>query len=290
MTATTGGLTAEEVDRYWHDGFLFPVRVFDADEARVWRDRIEATEAMANAGDLPEPFVNYARANFNLVSTAAAELAHHPAILDLVEPILGPDLLCWMTELIIKEPRTEKMLTMHQDMTYWGLDDSDNLVTVWLALSDVLESTGAMRFVRGSHRAGQVSHEDTFGEDNLLSRGQRVSATYWADDEVCVELAPGEVSLHHGLMAHGSGPNVTDARRVALVLRYVTPAIRQVVGRQDFAMTVRGSNTTGNLIPIERPVADFDAAALARFETVTQAQAEALAEDADQELSYDRTN
>ncbi|HEY5663269.1 MAG TPA: phytanoyl-CoA dioxygenase family protein [Ilumatobacter sp.] len=285
MTALTSG----QVASYRHDGFLLPVRVADTDRAAGWCAEIEALERRWR-GDptLPNPFVDYARANFHVVSAAAARIAHDRAILDAVESIIGPDILCWMCELIVKEPHSPKILTMHQDMTYWGLDGADHLVTAWLALSPATIANGAMQFVRGSHRHGQVAHHDTYGADNLLSRGQEIAVDYDPADAVPVELQPGEMSLHHGLMFHGSGPNTTAHRRVALVMRYVSPEVSQQVGARDYAMVVRGVNRTRHLLATPVPFDDFAPEAVALHAEITAAQAAPLAADAAHDLSYGR--
>jgi hypothetical protein len=284
-----GALTAEAVASYWRDGYLFPIRVADAERAAAWRAQIEAFEARwRDDASLPRPFVDYTRANLHVVSSVAARLAHETAVLDVVESIIGPDICCWMVELIVKEPRSPKLLTMHQDLTYWGLDGADGLVTAWLALSDVTVANGAMRFVRGSHHLGQVAHRDTFGHDNLLSRGQEVVVEHDPADAVDVELSAGELSLHHGLMFHGSGPNTTDRRRIGLVMRFVSPVVAQAIGADDYATTVRGVNRSSNLRSTPVPFDDFTPAALALHAEITDAQSAALAHGADRGLSYRR--
>jgi ectoine hydroxylase-related dioxygenase (phytanoyl-CoA dioxygenase family) len=277
------------VERYRRDGFLFPVRVASADTAARWRHEIESVEdRWRDDATLPMPFTDFARANFHVVCAAAARLAHEPTILDAVESLIGPDIICWMTELIVKEPRSTKILTMHQDLTYWGLDGAEHLVTAWLALTDATVANGAMRFVRGSHRSGQVAHRDTFGADNLLSRGQEIAVEYDRADEVPVELDAGQMSLHHGLMYHGSGPNITDGRRVALVFRYVSPEVSQRVGATDYGMVVRGVNRTSNLMTTPVPYTDFSTASIRLHHEITVAQSAPLGAGSAGDLSYRR--
>jgi len=285
----TGSLTEAQVEQYWQDGYLFPLSLMHPAEAQTWRGKLDQFEHRYRSDpSLTQPFDNYLRANLHIVSTAASELAHHPAILDAVESLIGPDLLVWMVELIVKPPHSEGMLTMHQDVTYWGLDGIDGLVTAWVALSDVSKANGAMQFVRGSHRLGQLDHDDTFGENNMLSRGQQVAFEHDPVDEIAVELGAGQVSLHHGHMFHGSGPNNTDAERVGLVIRYIEPEVRQQVGVRDYAMTVRGANHTGNLISVAPPSRNCDAGSLALFDEISAAQAVPLAAQATDDLGYTR--
>lgn len=100
------------------------------------------------------------------MSRAACELAAHPAILDLAESILGPDLLAWMAELFFTDAGSDQVVSLRQGLTYWDSESTD-LVTGWLALNEVAEDNGAMTVVRGSHRLDQQQHENTFAHNNL---------------------------------------------------------------------------------------------------------------------------
>ncbi|MEM9518741.1 MAG: phytanoyl-CoA dioxygenase family protein [Actinomycetota bacterium] len=279
--------SATRTDAFWRDGYLFPTPVLDRQTALAHADRFEQLR-IERDGTLPKPFADYARTNFHMVSTLAADLAHHPAILDAVEALLGPDLLVWMVELIVKQPHSDKILTMHQDLNYWGFDHADREVTAWLALSDVSVANGAMSFVRGSHRHGSVDHHDTYGENNLLTRGQEISVDYDPVDEVAVELSAGQLSLHHGLTFHGSGPNTTDGPRVALAIRYITPEMGKAGGSSDYAMLVRGADRHNRLIKVTRPESDFSDAGLAMHTEMDEAQLGALSDGATDDFGYTR--
>jgi ectoine hydroxylase-related dioxygenase (phytanoyl-CoA dioxygenase family) len=282
-------ITEPQLKDFRRDGYLFPIPALTPDQAASYRTDIEAFENRWRDDPLlPEPLEHYLRANLHVVSTAAARLAADQAIVDIAAGFLGEDVLCWMAELIVKEPHTDKMLSMHQDLTYWGLHAGDDLVTIWVALSDATVDNGAMRFVTGSHRDGQISHRDTYGLDNLLSRGQEIEVEHDPILEVPVELEAGEVSVHHGLTVHGSGPNTTNERRVGVVLRYVNANVASQRGH-DYAMLVRGSNRSRNLICTASPVADCDDASLRLHREITDYQEQSLAADASEDLfSYIR--
>ena len=79
----------------------------------------------------------------------------------------------WSSVLFIKEPHSGAFVSWHQDATYMILN-SDNHVTAWIALIPSTEESGCVAVIPGTHRQGIVNHEDTFGEDNILTRGQRV--------------------------------------------------------------------------------------------------------------------
>ena len=125
--------------------------------------------------------------------------------------------------MFIKEANSPKIVTWHQDLTYWGLDD-DEETTCWVAISKANKASGCMKFIPGSHKSGLVEQNDTFSSDNLLSRGQEI-ANVQEEHAVHGTLLPGQMSLHHGRYFHASGQNRSSDRRIGLAIRYVTPAV-----------------------------------------------------------------
>ena len=269
-------LSAAQTAQYHRDGFLFPVRVMNDADALARRCQVEALESAYPDGSLPQPLNQYFRINGQVVLPLMAELARTPAVLDAVQSILGPDLLVWSCELFIKEPHTAKIVSWHQDLTYWGLGETDDQVTAWIALSAATVASGCMKFVAGSHANRIVEHRDTFHADNLLSRGQEIAVEVDEADASDVVLMPGEMSLHHGRMFHASGPNVSDDRRIGVAIRYVTPGVRQLVGERDYAMLVRGADAMRNWINVAPPAAAFDADAMALYNRILADQSTAL--------------
>ena len=133
-----------------------------------------------------------------------------------------------------------------------------------------------MDFVKGSHKNAILPHEDSFDPNNLLSRGQEVKVDVADEDKTAIEIHPGQMSLHHGLTIHGSGPNTSDDRRIACVVRYMRPDIAQQVGGKDYAMHARGSDTHGNFIHVPAPTANFAPEALALYDEIRTAQAQVM--------------
>ena len=269
-------LSAAQTALYSRDGYLFPLRVMDDAEALARRRQVEALEAAWPDGSLPQPLNQYFRINGQVVLPLLAEIARTPAVLDAVQSILGPDLLVWSCELFIKEPNTPKIVSWHQDLTYWGLGETDEQITAWLALSPATPASGCMKFVAGSHANRIVEHRDTFHADNLLSRGQEIAVEVNEDDASDVILQPGEMSLHHGRMFHASGPNTSGDRRIGCAIRYVTPGVRQLVAERDYAMLVRGADAMRHWINVAPPASAFDADAMALYNRILADQSQAL--------------
>lgn len=267
-----GRLPQDLADRYWQDGFLFPLPVLTAEDAARARAELEELERDWLDAGLPLPLNTYKRVNAHVVIPLAARLAMHPAVLDVIEGVLGRDILVYAAEFFIKEARSRQIVTMHQDLTYWGLGATQNVVTAWIALSPSTPESGCMDFVRGSHRNPILPHEDSNDPDNLLSRGQEVKVDVDPADRVPIEIHPGQMSLHHGLTIHGSGPNRSDDRRIALVVRYCTPDVAQEVGGTDFAMPARGTDRFGHFTHISPPTTAFGADELALYEHIRRLQ------------------
>ncbi|WP_299848558.1 phytanoyl-CoA dioxygenase family protein [uncultured Roseovarius sp.] len=280
-----GHLTTEQTAQYWRDGYLFPLDVFTPEEAAGYRAELQEIEQDWRTADLPQPINTYKRVNAHCILPLAARLAQDKRVLDAVQGILGPDLMIWSAEFFIKEPNTTQIVGMHQDLTYWGLGETSDQVTAWIALSPATIASGCMDFVAGSHKNPIMPHTDTFSETNLLSRGQEIAVDVADDDKTHIELQPGQMSLHHGLTFHGSGPNTSDDRRIGFAIRYLNPNARQEVADRDYAMMARGVDFSGNFIHYMPPTADFSPESLRLYEKIRADQAKALAQGASDNVS-----
>ncbi len=159
--------------------------------------------------------------------------------------------------------------------TYWGLEPPD-IVTAWVAFTDSTAANGAMRVIPGTHRLDQVPHRDTFVADNLLSRGQEITVEVDERDAAMLQLAAGDMSLHHVRLIHGSDPNPSDDRRIGFAIRYIPTYVRQVAGSHDSATLVRGVDSFHHFEAEHQPDADMSAAAVAHHAAITGAYAQIL--------------
>jgi non-haem Fe2+, alpha-ketoglutarate-dependent halogenase len=247
----TKKLTAQEVARFAQTGIHFPVRALSAQQAAECRRKLEAFEA-AQGG----PLAGGLRTKPHLLLTWLDELIRHPTILDAVEDILGPNLLVWSTSFFTKEAQDPAYVSWHQDSTYWGLSEPD-VVTAWVAFTPSTVANGCMRVIAGSHLKDQLPHKDTFAPNNLLTRGQEVQVEVNETDAIDVTLEPGEFSIHHVRLVHGSLPNPSNDRRIGFAIRYVPTYVRQTAGPRDSAMLVRGLDTFHHFDPEPSPKIDF---------------------------------
>ncbi|MGB1008441.1 MAG: phytanoyl-CoA dioxygenase family protein [Thiolinea sp.] len=150
------------------------------------------------------------------------EFARLPDILDMVEQLIGGDFVLWGMTIFGKPARTGKATPWHQDGDYYPIEPLETL-TVWISLDGSTPEQGCMRFIPGSHREHRIySHHFEHRDDYTL-------AQVIDDDQVDLNTARdivlerGQISLHDVYLVHGSEANLSDRRRMGLVLR-IMPA------------------------------------------------------------------
>ncbi|MBM3394152.1 MAG: phytanoyl-CoA dioxygenase family protein [Betaproteobacteria bacterium] len=262
-------LTQEAVDRFRRDGFLFPIRVMSETQAAALRGKLEAFERAQG-----HPLSGDQRHKTHLLFAWLSDLIREEGILDPVESLYGPNLLCWATNFFVKEARTPDFVSWHQDSTYWGLSSPD-VVTAWIALTHSNASNGAMEVIPGTHLMDQVPHRDTYAKHNLLTRGQEVMVDVDPAKAVRLDLEAGEMSLHHVRLIHGSPPNPSDDRRIGIAVRLIPTSVRQIHG-EDSATLVRGVDEIRSFEPEPRPRADLEPDLVAFHKRVAERNARIL--------------
>ena len=241
-------------ENFRRDGFVAPLRIVGAAEAVDHRRRLEEAEAVVGP-------LSY-QAKVHTILRSPLELATHPRVLDMVEALIGPNILLWTTTYIIKEPHARAHVSWHQDLTYWGLSGDDQ-VSMWLALTPANRDNGCMRLVPGSHLGGHRRHRVTDSDTNLLFQGQTVEGVDESQEVYCT-LEPGEASFHHGWTLHSSLPNRSGERRIGLNAQYMATHIRQTKHDRDSAMLVRGVDAFGHFRADTPAREDLEPEALAR--------------------------
>ncbi|MEM9358711.1 MAG: phytanoyl-CoA dioxygenase family protein [Pseudomonadota bacterium] len=268
-------LTDTQVAQYQNEGFLHPVQIITQDEAAQMRQALEQIES-----DHPDVLVGAGRNNAHIVLPFLDAFVHNQRMLDVVEDLIGPDILVWASVLFIKEPNDPGYVSWHQDYTHMGLEPHAG-VSAWLALTPSTVESGCMRMIPGSHRGEILDHHDTFDEDNILTRGQTI---YGIDESKAVDLLlqPGEISLHHPHTVHASSPNLSAERRIGFTIQsYIPPHVRQtkIPGHVQRA---RGQNLYQHMIEVQRPRAPLTPGDIATRDNINQLLAELLYDGAEQ--------
>jgi len=238
-------LTTDQTTFYQQNGYLAPIEIFTEDEAVSLFATFQQPEK-----DYGEVLQGYGRNNSHQVLPLFDQIAHHPRILDVIESLIGPNILVAGTTLFVKEPEQRGFISWHQDALYNGLRPC-NWTTAWLALTDVTTENGCMYMWPESHLLGQRSHVDTFGDDNLLTRGQTVMNVP-EDEIVPIELRSGQLSVHHPWVVHGSGHNTSNKRRVGLAIQsYIGTEVEQILGK-TFVQLARGRDDYNHHYLVQR--------------------------------------
>ena len=266
----------ELAGRFERDGFVFPLDVLSRREAARYCGYLEAHESRIG-GPLDGDYLLKAY----LLFTWAADLIRHPRLLDAVEQVLGPNILVWDADILIKEAHHSRYIGWHQDSTYWGLEPPD-VLTAWVGLTPANPTNGAMRFIPGSHRGSQFAHVESMDVRNATGRRQEVPGV---DETRAVRssLEAGQASLHHIRLLHASGPNQSANRRIGLAIRYMAAHVRQV-GDGSRRPWCAARTPTGISTPEPRPRADFDAAACAAHRGAVERALRNYYRDVDREV------
>lgn len=222
QSATPGKLTTEEVAFYSDHGYLLPRRqVFAPDRFAELRSIFE--EHLADKGDklsdeLDTPHFRDPR----LLGFLLAD-----EVLDLVEPLIGPDIALWSSHFLSKDPFSGTPTPWHEDSAYWKgrLSAYDRIVTMWLALDRSSHENGCVRVIPGTHRNG-FSEYDATGRERLFTK--QITGAIEEASAVDFELEPGQCSLHDGRIIHGARANTSPHRRTGYAMRYFSATIRMI--------------------------------------------------------------
>ncbi len=233
-------LSREQVAQYENDGFTFPIDVLTSDEVARFRARLEEFESAQGA-----PLHGPQKSKNHLLFDWAHEMLTHPNVLDAVEDVLGPNIMLFYSNAWLKEPGGAGFVSWHQDFTYFGLEPADQL-TAWVALSPSTPESGCVSVLPATHSDGPLAHHLDPVDANLLTSGSTV--TMAVDESLAVDmvLAPGQMSLHHTLVLHGSNPNVSTERRLGFCAFFIPPNLRQLGKTRATALLVRGVDEYGN--------------------------------------------
>lgn len=236
-----GGLTPEQVARYWEDGFLIGVPILGRDEVRDAREtflRIESEERARRGGTWPDRHFHPWTSPDHPMRALFHRLARHPRLIAAVAAILGPDVLIRNADVFVKEPGVKRTVAWHLD-TAMRDGTEDLYLTAWLGLSEggASAANGGLRFVRGGHR---MAIPDRPADKHHLTLSATALAAIPQDRVVQSEMPSGHASFHHACMPHFSGPDLTSERRIGFVVRFMGAGISPAMAESGSATLVAG--------------------------------------------------
>ncbi len=205
-------------------GFLTGIVVLDAADVSTVRRAFDELER-----SVPAEQRQIGLQGRHLEDEFVWRLATDPRVLDVMEQVVGPDLMLLGTHFFNKRPDPDaaSFVAWHQDVTYWGLEPAE-AHSAWIAIDDSDAANGCMRVLPRSHREGVRVHGTADRQGNLLSINQEIPDEQLdTAGAVDLELRAGQMSVHHGRLVHASNPNRSTRRRCGLVARFISPAVRQ---------------------------------------------------------------
>jgi hypothetical protein len=221
-TRSTARLDAAEIDTYRRDGLVIPSYRLPAGQLTSLQTALDELIA-ANPGVRPEQLISahVAKGGGERVKGhhAFLDFAHDAAILDMVEQLIGRDLVLWGCQVFCKRAGDGMEIPWHQDGRYWPIRPLATC-TVWVALDWSVPENGCMRFIPGSHTGQVYRHRQDKRPDlalDLVLEDEEVDRGTARD----VVLEPGQMSLHDVYLVHGSAPNRSPRRRAGLAIRYM---------------------------------------------------------------------
>ena len=250
-------LTEAQKARFERDGCIAPIRVLDDSEISrylgLYNDYVARNRTRIDSQPPNKRHHIFSETHF--VMKWAFEIASHPRVLDAVESLIGPNILAWNTNWFSKPPGDKTYVSYHQDGTYWKMV-GPAVVTAWVALTPSVETNGGLRVVPGSHTKPMLPQRDTYATNNALSRGQEIAVDIDESKAITLALQPGDMSIHHVWIIHGSKANTSQVPRIGLAIRYVSTSTKQESPVRPLAILVRGKDDYGNFELVPKPTVD----------------------------------
>jgi len=248
-------LTPAQVESYRHDGYLFPFPALSDAERLACLAGLERYEKWLGS-PVPQADIKW-RTQPQALLPWYADLVCHPRILDVVEDVIGPNILIWTATFFIKEAHSPTFAAWHQDSTYFGLEPHEQ-VTAWVALTDASEEAGCMEVLSAHGKPRQMHHAALRLKDSINRTGQTITEPLDEGDAAMMQLEAGSFSLHHTLCVHRSAPNRAGHRRVGMGINYIPASVRPTGSTRMSAMLVRGADKWGHFDLYDPPKVEFD--------------------------------
>jgi len=250
----TKHLTEEQVESFKENGFISPMDGLTAAEAQECLECLEDYEKRTgNAAQ--DSLTLKSHLPFGLFS----RVIRNDKVLDAVEDLIGPNILCWGSSFFVKEPQSPTFVSWHADTYYYGIEPQET-VTAWIAFSPSNLESGCIRCIPGSHKV-KTEFENAPQEHNVLKRGQNTKNVD-ESKSVYMPLEPGQFSIHHECTVHSSLPNNADYRRIGYSIHYCPTHVRETMydpvdGKKSAAL-VRGVDEYNYWDPEPMTEVDYD--------------------------------
>ena len=173
-------LSDKQIEQYNEDGYVIP-------DYRLPKEKL--AEIRADHDRLLTRFPEYRDYCPMLLLTSFLNYARDPNILDMVEQVIGPDIILWNSSFFAKPAANGKKTPWHQDGEYWPLRPLATC-TVWLAIDDATVENGCLKFMRSSHKDQRLRPHRTSDDPNFTLHQELLESEYDDDKAVPLEWKP----------------------------------------------------------------------------------------------------
>src|SRR5215213_2364869 len=246
-TPTRSSLSPDEIAFFEREGYLIPRQpVFPQAKFDALRDHFERKIAA-----LP-PDVNPESMDVpHFTDPKLFEWLFAPEVLDMIEPLIGPDIALFSSHFIAKPAGTGRRVPWHEDSAYWQkMMNPHDVVTVWLAIDPSTRANGCMKVIPRTHSgAGGFSEYEPRDMKTHMFAAEIKPGQLDESRAVYLELEPNRCSLHHAKLMHASDPNTSDVRRCGYTMRYMSTRVKlneEYCGAWHNIYLARGRDQAGN--------------------------------------------
>ena len=255
-------LTKNEIRSYTRNGFVVPkFRLDNSDLEKLQNATLELMQTYPHipTEGLVSPHIFYTGSNRPDIHSTFLEICKLNPLLNIVDQLIGPDIIVWGSRIFSKAPQTGRATPWHQDGEYWPIRPLAT-ATVWIAIDESNEDNGCLKILTGSNRAKKLlPHQSLSGKGAALDK--EIRPEFIKNKEiVSVPLKPGQMVIFDVFTAHGASPNLSNQRRAGFAIRYMPGTSifdrnMKVGSGQDDVQTdlgqralflVRGEDKTGN--------------------------------------------
>lgn len=218
-----GPCTAEEVEQFHRDGYLFVPALLDPEETEMLLATARGDREMQdNAFGVED--TSGRKSRLSLWNHPGDDLygvvSRSRRIVDRMEQFLGGEVYHYHSKMMLKEPRVGGAWEWHQDYGYWYHNGCllPDMASCLIALDRATKENGCLQVLRGSHKMGRIEHGRS-GEQTGADM-ERVNVALERFELVYCEMEPGTALFFHGNLLHASAPNTSENSRWSLICCY----------------------------------------------------------------------
>lgn len=236
---------------YNENGWVGPLVVLNENEAKVFEKELKILDKKY---DLMNS--DY-RCKSNVLFPLIYNLCKNTNIIHYVKQLIGDNFHAWDSMLWFKKAKDQKIVSFHQDATYWNFDKKYKALTVWYAVTDSFSDSGGIQYVTGSHKLNQQIHNDIKVDNNLLMRGQTVDYTVSVVDQP--DVHQGECLIHSPFIIHGSKENKSKQDRLAVGMMFVSTECKPLATYSpESTIMMSGTDNHNHMIHDPIPTGNWD--------------------------------